>query len=229
MKKVTDVQAIRGVVSSFLYLDIEPTEIPFIISHPIFSLSSTFIPEKGNPLNLFDEKDLEAARQHIMSIIKKSDLLGLYMIIRNPYKLTFLKYAMDDMSKEDFSHYLADAWVVMENPNQDANCPIPLIIKMFKKADKKILMTPEDYEKFINLPDEIEVYRGVAVNRNPKGISWTDNYEKAKWFANRFNNENEVGYIQKAIVKKENVLAYFNTRNEQELVCDIRKTAIERL
>lgn len=229
MKKVTDVDAIRGTVRSFLYLDIEPTEIPFIISHPIFSLSSTFVPENGRPLNLFDEEDLDLARQHITSIIKKSDLLGLYMIMRDPYKLTFLKYAMDDMSKEDFSHYLADAWVVMENPNQDANCSIPFIIKMFKQADKKILMVPEDYEKFINLPEEIEVYRGVAVNRNPNGLSWTDNYEKAKWFANRFNKEDKVGYVQKAIVKKKDVLAYFNTRNEQELVCDIRKTAIERL
>jgi hypothetical protein len=100
---------------------------------------------------------------------------------------------------------------------------------MFKKADKKILMTEEDYEVFMSLPDEIVVYRGVAVGRNPNGLSWTDDYEKAKWFSNRFNTEKEVGYIQKAVVQKKNVLAYFNTRHEKELVCDIRKTQIERL
>ena len=84
-------------------------------------------------------------------------------------------------------------------------------------------------ELYKNLPESIRVYRGVAVGRNPKGLSWTNNLEKARWFSNRFNNENEVGYIQTVVVNKKDILAYFNTRNEDELVCDIRKYKISKL
>ena len=229
MVEKTDIEAIRDIVRTFLYLDIEETSIPFIVSHPIFTMSSVFVRGVEKPLNLYDKEDLKIVHEYYLNIISKANLYTLYSIIRMPYKLTFLKYAMDSMSLTDFSHYLADAWITTENPNQDVNCSISFIVDMFKKADKKALMTPEDYEVFLSLPEKIIVYRGVAVGRNPYGISWTDDLDMATWFSNRFNRKEKTGYIQKAIVDKENVLAYFNTRNEKELVCNIPKAQIERL
>ena len=89
-------------------------------------------------------------------------------------------------------------------------------------------MCKEDYENYKKLPDKFIVYRGVAVGRNPHGLSWTLNLlswtlnlETAQWFANRFNNDKETGYIEKATVRKSDVFAYFNTRGEDEIVCNV--------
>ena len=44
------------------------------------------------------------------------------------------------------------------------------------------------------------------------------NKDKAEWFSNRFNRNGKVGYVQQAMANREHVLAYFNTRNEDEIV-----------
>ena len=77
-------------------------------------------------------------------------------------------------------------------------------------------MTEEEYEIYNNLPETFTVYRGVASGRNAKGMSWTQNLEVAKWFANRFNCGKK-GYIQQATANKKDVLAYFNRRDEDEI------------
>ena len=148
------------------------------------------------------------------------------MLIRNPYRLTFLKHCEHYLSLKDLSELLANAWVSTENPNQDANCSISYLTKLFKKCNKEFLMTEEDYEVYKSLPDEFIIYRGVAVKRNPNGLSWTKDLEKAKWFASRFDTSDKKGYIQSTIAKKENVLAYFNTRNEKEIVYNANKSKI---
>lgn len=83
-------------------------------------------------------------------------------------------------------------------------------------------MTEEDYLYYNNLPSEIEVFRGVSKGRVELGLSWTDNREKAIWFMERFKGK-KMGEqkLLKATIRKDDVLAYFNTRNEQEIVVDV--------
>ena len=49
----------------------------------------------------------------------------------------------------------------------------------------------------------------------------TKDIEKAKWFMHRFETKETKGYLLCATIDKKNVLAYFNTRNEDELVVDV--------
>lgn len=81
----------------------------------------------------------------------------------------------------------------------------------------------EDYETWKAFPDKMTLFRGVGVDRKPYGLSWTPNLEKAEWLAHRFDREDRYGYIQKAIVTKENMLAYFQSRGEEEVVVDTYK------
>lgn len=83
------------------------------------------------------------------------------------------------------------------------------------------------YQVYTSMPDELRIYRGVAIGREPNGLSWTSNLETAKWFAHRFDRDDKTGYIETAIAKKEDVLAYFNTRGEDELVVNVRNLEIE--
>lgn len=223
----TDIDEIKSMAKIFLHLPIQEAKgLPsaICVHHPIFT--SSIVPFHNDTLDLYNEKDLERYNKYIMDRIDKSNLIGIYMLIRKPYRLTFLKYCESYLSEKDFSELFADAWVSSENPNQDANCSISYLIKTFKRCNKKHLMPKEDYEVYTFLPDTFQIYRGVAVGRNPKGLSWTRNLEKAQWFANRFNTDNEKGYVQTTIASKNKVLAYFNTRNEDEIVYDSRKSKI---
>lgn len=64
------------------------------------------------------------------------------------------------------------------------------------------------------------VYRGVnrTTGHPIKGLSWTPDISVARFFANRFSEE---GIIYQAVIKKEDVLAYF--KYENEIVVDYRK------
>ena len=85
--------------------------------------------------------------------------------------------------------------------------------------------------KEISLPDNLEqlsdddmitVYRGVRVN-NYKGLSWTTDKQCAEWFAKRFGISEEKSYVFTGQIKKKDIIAFFDNRNEEEIVCDYRK------
>lgn len=174
-------------------------------------------------VNILDNQDdlFYAQKQYEQNIVKQTDVHGVYMIIRKSYRLTFLKFIKEYLSIKDMSELLAHAWVSSENPNQDVNVPVNVVAKWFKQADKIVLMDKDEYAYYQSLPQTITAYRGVAIGRNPMGLSWTCNIDTAKWFANRFNTKTKKGYIQSIEIDKSYVLAYFNGRNEDELVLDI--------
>ena len=222
MLKTTDLDGVKDTAISFLNIDIKETPIsPIVVDHPIFE--SGIIALKSEAINILTPDGSKKVKDSYTKKIKNSnDLVSVYMIIRKAYRLTFLKYIKPYLSIEDFSELLADAQVSSENPNQDANCSLSLLTRWLKEADKQVLMTEEDYKVYCNLPDKFKVYRGVAVGRNPKGLSWTPNYNKAVWFSQRFDTEDKKGYVQAATVKKGKVLAYFDTRGEEEIVVNTR-------
>ena len=112
----------------------------------------------------------------------------------------------------------------------DVNCSIKEMTGWFKSANKQKLMDEEEYEYWNTLPEQFEVYRGVAPGRTELGLSWTRNLETAEWFASRWNEFGDK-VILKATIQKQQALAYFNGRDEDEIVVDVFaiKKNIERL
>lgn len=217
----TNIEAIKENVSlPFLNLDIQPSNIPFCVYHPYLESSTVQVPiDIELPMEveniafvdvLVDENGRNQWVRKMENVIHNAtELFSLYIIVRKSYRLAFLKYAKEYMSLKDFSTYLADAWVSSENPNQDANCSLDMLISWFQQADKKTLMVAEDYKVYTALPDELNIYRGVALGREPNGLSWTANLGKAKWFAHRFDRGDKQGYVETAIVKKRRCLGLF--------------------
>jgi hypothetical protein len=224
----TQLNNIKDMAKMFLRLPIKTDKkLPQIICvyHPF--IASSVIHINGEFVDIMENPEKLQDFYNIMdNEIDSGDLYRIYALVRRPYRLTFIKHCEPYLSSKDLAELFADAWVSSENPNQDINCSIPYLTKMFKKCDKKHLMTEEDYQIYEQLPETLTLYRGVAVGRNPKGLSWTQNLKTAKWFAHRFDNDNEKGYIQMTTAKKEDVLAYFNTRNEDEIVYNSRKSKI---
>ena len=228
----TNLKQCKDLALAFLHTPIEETGYsPIVVIHPIFESGFYHHIENGEPklANMLQDKAAfkKAIKKAEERINKASDVGSVYCIIRKSYRLTFLKYAKKYLSKADFSELFADAWVGSENPNQDKNVRASTLASWFRQADKKILMTEEDYSVYKALPETLTVYRGVAVGRNPYGLSWTANHDTAEWFAHRFDKLDDEGYIQVAFINKSQVLAYFNTRGEDEIVVDSKELEIE--
>ncbi len=196
-----------------------------IISHPYSNTGFTGIKENGQ-YKLLDiahnKNDENLFCKHIFQLIDTaSDVWKIYMLINKPYLLLWFKLINEHLDEKDFAKLFAEIWVRSENPNCDVNVSLEECIEYFKKANKKYLMDKNEYKIFVELPETIHVYRGVSKNRNPKGLSYTIDKEKAIWFQNRFADEEDEGFLIEKDVSKENILAFFANRGEMEIVVDV--------
>ena len=191
-------------------------------SNSIYACSKTRILILTNP------EDYNEWENKLFNLIDRTEsVIKLFFLLNKPYLLTVLKFVKPYLSLADFSNILSYAWTSSENPNKDVNVNINTLIKWFKEADKLSLMDKEEYITYQNLPNELVLYRGISTKSNPKGISWTRNLETAKWFANRFSAPNN--YILKAKVTKKDILCYFNSRNENEVIINTKNIKVEKI
>lgn len=226
----TNMDSVRRTALAFLNMEIKPTEFsPLIIHHPFFSTG--IVPASSEygtfrVLNIMDDPDaLAEAKRLMMTQLEEATTLAQFFIkVHRPYRLVFLKFIMKHLSKRDFSKMFGWVWVDAENPSMDVNVSIHQLVWWFHKAEPEHLMDKDDlvvYKELKQRP-EILIYRGVGIGRNPIGLSWTMNKEKAEWFAHRFDRDGRQGYVQAAYIRGEDILAYFNTSGEEEIVTDSR-------
>lgn len=236
MLKTTDLTAVKAMAITFLNFEPEPIDNPVVaglgyINHPFFE--SSIIPtlkivngkqEYGFADIFKDTEEYEKAKDRIKKEIMNGNLGTIFARLVKKYRLTFLKFIKPYMNKNDFEKILIEQWIMSENPNQDNNITIDEFIQWFKASDRKNLMNKEELEYYKALPDTVKIYRGVAVGRaEQQGLSWTCNYETAKWFSQRFDRADEKGYIIKGEIAKKDIFAYLNDRDEDEILCNSNK------
>lgn len=224
MREQTDMQKIKMVANLLLMLEIYQTEYsPMIVQHPFTSTGIVMNPHIGiaGILNIAQtESDLNKWREQLKKeIYAAHSPFENFMMLNKPYCLTFLKYAMPHLSKEDFSVMLADAWMRSENPNMDRNLNKAALLEMFRQADPAELMEDSERKALEDMDEVVTIYRGVTSFNAKKirSLSWTTEYETADWFAHRFEEE---GTVYEAQIKKSHILAYFGRRNESEVIVD---------
>lgn len=225
MKKETNLNQVKDLAKTFLMLDIAETKMsPLIVKHPFTDTGIVaFRKDDGGIVQanlLEDKEELQKWRRHMVEQVDCSEsAFHIHLMVTKPYRLAFLKYAQPYLSQKNFSEILNDAWVCSENPNSDPNVSQKELIAMFRAAEPTELMAEDEYLKFRQLDDTVTVYRGVTEYNadKVKALSWSLEYEKAEWFAHRFG---ENGKVYEAQIAKEHILAYFNNRNEQEVIVD---------
>ena len=221
----SDLEKIREIAISFLYLDINFDErIPFIVHHPFTNSSVGSIKENGK-LELVDlsiEENKNKWRKQFEQIINESSLTQLFIMMNKPYRLTFLKYIMPYISKEDCGIILNTYWLSIEDISGDKNVSTRDIVKIFKYADKRTLLSENNYEFYKSLPERITLYRGVTNHNKDKkqAMSYTTDIEVARWFAKRFKSQGEIWKIN---IPKRKVLSVINS-NEKEVIVDTSKS-----
>ncbi len=226
MKKETNLTLVKSVAKALLMTDLQTTKIsPLVVQHPFTNTGITALKGTGDtpiiPMDLTASKENFAKWQlEKAKIINNAETpFQIFFMLNPPYYLTFLKYAEKHLSQKDFSEMLSNAWILSEMPNRDRNVSKGQLVAMFKRADPVVLMEPEELACFQGLDSTVTVYRGVTSynEKNRKSLSWTVNPETAQWFAHRFG---EQGKVYQAQITKEHILAYFNGRNESEVIVD---------
>lgn len=219
-----EISKIREMAKFFADIPIYDTRVGGVASHPFTNTWITGIYDKDRKLTFVDlRKEDEQAkwREQIKATIEESDLRGICLMLNKPYILTFISYIESMLSDEELGMILGTFWTAIENITGDSNVNGMEIVKWFKRADKKSLMNEEELLVYESLPEEVTVYRGVtSYNRKKeKALSWTLDYEKAVWFANRFSTG--TGEAWTMTVPKKRILCYFDGCSEQEAIVDL--------
>ncbi len=183
------------------------------------------------------EEDYHAWQQEMAAVLDECSLNELYTSAINiSYILEWISKVKSALSKSDFSNILSFGW--KETECAFVHNDINELVSLFQEADKNILMDAEDRAFYDTLPSEFTVYRGFSQGALME-LSWTTDYNQAKWFAKRYKSanssskllqkrwsrgtadRNSVGRVAKLCISKELVLAAF--KDENEIVVDATK------
>ena len=225
MKEETDLIKIKGYANHLLMSGIAKTPYsPAVVQHPFTNSGIVCLRNSSGQTGLFDltadQKVLADWRQQLADQIERAkSVMDIYTMLNKAYCLLFLKGIRQFLSLEDFSELLADAWIRSEYPNDDSDINQPQLLSLFRDAESTALMNTDEYAVWAALPDPVTVYRGVT-SYNAKHIrrmSWTLDRKTAEWFAHRFR---ENGTVYQARIPKDSVYAFFNGRNEAEIIVD---------
>lgn len=225
MRKETDLEKVKEVAHRLLWVGIQPTpHAPIVVSHPFTSNGIVGVQGADGKMVMADllnnPEDLHRWREQVGAQIDRADsAYGVFMLLNKPYYLAFLKFAAPALSEQDMGRILADAWVMNETPNLDANVSKRELVALFRSVPPACLMDEEELRQYQALEDPVTVYRGVTSYnaKNIRALSWTLNRDTAEWFAHRFGEE---GTVYEAQVGKEHILALFTGRNESEVIVD---------
>lgn len=235
MRKETDLGAVQQMAILFLNMKPEKPEGELgkvFVIHPILETNMIILQSTGEFFNIFEDSEkYEIWLGEMKEFFENCDSVDRIMChIRKSYRLTFFKYINKYLSAKDFALLLKDVWIMAENISDDKNVSMKELVKWFKMADKRYLLDKKEKKLLSELPNGVSVYRGVRSEDYKYDMSWTLSLENAKWFAERYNTDTQIVY--KAVIQKQDILAYLNDRNEEEVIIDpvaLKKYNIEEV
>ena len=159
--------------------------------------------------------------KHIQSQLKKyEEAEDWHMYIfthERPYRFQIFLDVNDRILKEDYGDLVAALWIDSENIYQHRDA----WVDVFRNAMilGSLLMDEEDWNRFIDLPETMTIYRGIQFQSQTEGLSWTLDRDKAIWFMNRWARKGTNPQLLVGKLDKEDVIAYYGGRGESEIVC----------
>lgn len=159
--------------------------------------------------------------QHLILGINEdnTDLCMIIQSIEPEYRMMFFNDIYKFLDKKDYCIGLKESYIRTEGINtKNAKLSLKETLNLFKLADSKTLME-EDYNKFLELPEEVEIYRGTTNKEYVSAISWTLDKKRAIWFYQKYE---KVGTVFKAKIKKEDIICYLDKTacGEKEVIVD---------
>lgn len=155
-------------------------------------------------------KSIKSYKKFIQSHFDNNDWLGGFVVLNDVFRVEYFLNHYQEIDKDQIQEVLNYLYVDREYVLE--KLPIELIKSIFKGYG---------VEKLNNYDNEIIIYRGQTDNSTnlKNALSWTLNFDTAKFFATRFQSK---GIIYKASIKKEDIIMYTNDREEYEILTDFK-------
>ena len=158
MRKETDMDGLKSLAHTLLLFEPVPTEYsPMIVKHPFTDSSIVLLKDGNGEVPQFADitEDKAAFKTWQEEMKKQIDALSspgqFLLMLTKSYYLGFLKYAEPYLSQQDFSEFLATAWIINEAPNADPNFSQRKLLGLFKKAEPESLMAEDEYQRLQDL------------------------------------------------------------------------------
>ena len=153
--------------------------------------------------------------KRIQKAIKTNDWDSIMWLHVRPYRLWAFSQFSKFMKPEQYWKTLKTIWMDSEFPILEKDLWLSMFTAEVKQ--KRKFMTGAERRKLQSLPETVDIYRGYdGSKQGTLGISWTLSKDKAIWFAHRLGADDPS--IATATYKRDSVLAYFNARDEQEII-----------
>ena len=190
---------------------------------PYLSNLSNGIPALRHPLvysifhtdhqNAFINRQYEERKKMLKKAIQKKDYEGFIYIHERPYRLQAFCSLNNVLSDKKYWEILGSIWTDSENIWQNRETWKELLSS--KRPHREFMMDKNERQEFVQLPEQLVIYRGYLPYKNKNGFSYTLDEEKAEWFSKRFHAD---GKVLKKTIFKSDAIAYFTGRNEKEIV-----------
>lgn len=191
------------------------------ISHPFFN--SKYAQDKDGIFLMNDEPERTA---RVIGNIKETinrqeEIHGVLCLLNKPYRIDFLinLFGEGGIDERTCGNELGQIWSMLENNDSTDAETKEIMLKWLLAADKDIIMDKNDLKAYNDLPEQVIAYRGVQPGEPVKGFSWSLNLNTAQWFSKRFSDE---GQVYSATINKSDVIAYINSRDEQEIIVNYK-------
>jgi len=155
----------------------------------------------------------------------RADFKSALLIIGRNYAPALL-FALVDAGKidrEDLAVLLAEVWAMVEFPERAV------------RRDRWLALFQEagfvsDPPGLVRPSQSMALYRGCPTRRR-RGLAWTTDLEKARWYADRHANVFRLGRANVFAVElpPERVLALINGRKESDVIADVDGLALREL
>jgi hypothetical protein len=181
------------------------TEIGKFIKHPLV-FAPLGLPALANQM-------LEQKHNQLRKALDTKNFSLYIFLHERPYRVSAFKDIEHQLTDENYWKLLSRMWTDTENSYQDLSTWKNLFKS--KRNQRHNLMTEDELDTMKSLDDIVTIFRGCVENLNEDGLSWTLDRDRAEWFANRFD---EKGIVIERTVSREEIVAYFNARGEEELI-----------
>ena len=148
---------------------------------------------------------------------EQGDYQTIIRMHERPYRLeAFIEIIESgaELESQEYWNLVRTIWTDSENIHQ---CFHDWLTIWDYPDDRHLVMNEAERAVLASLPDDIEIYRGVRHMECARGLSWSTDKARATWFARRWSGGQEA-ILATGRVKKADVLAYFDGRNESEVV-----------
>lgn len=178
-----------------------------ILQHPLVYSVPHF-----DRLNFFCNQMLAKKKEKLAKARKTKSWTTFVYLHERPWRINAFMEIETRLTDKQYWTILARLWTDSENIHQNQQ----FWLDALSSKRPGSFMSADDRRAFAKLPETLTVYRGYVKNQNFDGVSYTLNQERAQWFAARFSTK--AGAVRKRTVKKSDVFAYTNDRNEEEII-----------